>query len=260
MTSPPEALQQFQSDYARYLRDPAHTKRPAGVPRRQSQVYESLLFNNICGFLDRCFPVCQSVISAARWANLCRQFFRDWTCQSPYFGEIPKEFVTFLDTSDVTHNLPKWFAQLAHYEWLELVVETHPAAVTTFNDNLSTSNILNCNPTLQLGVYQWAVQTIAPSHRPRKPVDTYLIVYRNSAHDVEFMEVSALTAALIELIDQQPNRLDVTIQNLARLMGSANETQLQAFARPMILELLSRQVLWTSSENPTKGGITSPVK
>ena len=33
--------------------------RPAGVPARRMEVYNELLFNNICGFLDACFPLCR---------------------------------------------------------------------------------------------------------------------------------------------------------------------------------------------------------
>ena len=41
------AFQQFQHDLARHLRDPHHTRRPAGVPARRMAVYNELLFNNI---------------------------------------------------------------------------------------------------------------------------------------------------------------------------------------------------------------------
>jgi hypothetical protein len=66
------AFQAFQRAFARHLRDPHHTPRPAGVPARRMAVYSELLFNNVCGFLDRCFPVLRSVVGEARWRRLNR--------------------------------------------------------------------------------------------------------------------------------------------------------------------------------------------
>ena len=63
-------FQAFQHAFARHIRDPHHTPRPAGVPARRMAVYNELLFNNITGFLDACFPVCRKLIGEKRWRRL----------------------------------------------------------------------------------------------------------------------------------------------------------------------------------------------
>ena len=59
-------FQAFQQAFARHLRDPRHAPRPAGVPARRMAVYTELLFNNICSFVDTCFPVCRAIPDRAK--------------------------------------------------------------------------------------------------------------------------------------------------------------------------------------------------
>ena len=103
------AFQQFQRDFARRCRDP-RAARPAGVPARRMAVYEELLFNNITGFLDACFPVCRQLVGEVTWRRLNRGFFRDWRSATPIFREIPQEFLTYL--GGCTRPLPAWFRDL----------------------------------------------------------------------------------------------------------------------------------------------------
>ncbi|MBL8420541.1 MAG: putative DNA-binding domain-containing protein, partial [Dechloromonas sp.] len=117
-------FQAFQHAFARHIRDPHHTPRPAGVPARRMAVYNELLFNNITGFLDACFPVCRKVIGERRWRRLNRAFYRDWKSHTPWFHEIPREFVRYLNEGVIRQPLPAWFVELAHYEWAELAVDT----------------------------------------------------------------------------------------------------------------------------------------
>jgi hypothetical protein len=59
----PDTLRDFQITYGKYLRSPATQKRPDGIPERRSEIYESLLFNNISGFINNCFPVAPDFLS-----------------------------------------------------------------------------------------------------------------------------------------------------------------------------------------------------
>ena len=68
------AFQDFQRDFGRHLRDPHHAPRPAGLPARRVAAYNELLFNNICGFLDACFPVSRELLGESRWRRLKLSF------------------------------------------------------------------------------------------------------------------------------------------------------------------------------------------
>ena len=106
-TAPVADFQAFQAAFAARLRDPRAAPRPAGVPARRMRVYQEMLFNNICGFLDRCFPVARQLLGEPRWRRLQRRFYRDWPLHTPWFHEIPREFVGFLAAAERGPRLPR---------------------------------------------------------------------------------------------------------------------------------------------------------
>lgn len=198
MNAPLQVFQRFQMAFGRRCRDP-RAARPAGVPPRRMAVYEELLFDNLTGFLDACFPVCRQIIGDRRWRRLNRAFFRDWRSHAPLFREISREFVRFLDGS--RQPLPTWFRELAHYEWVELAVDTCAAAPPPHDpqgDLIQGRPLIN--PTLMNLSYEWPVHRIGPDWRPRKRQPTRLLVFRDAADSVRFAEINTATARLIDLI------------------------------------------------------------
>ena len=195
------ALQAFQTAFGRRIRTGARAPRPAGVPARRMAVYEALLFNNLRGFLDRCFPVARACLGEERWTRLCRAFFRDWACRSPWFREIPREFVDYLGSA-CRAPLPRWFADLARYEWAELavdVMDVTPPAVDGAGDLLEGMPVVN--PAALQVASEWPVQRIGPAFRPRRPAPVNLLVYRDREDEVRFMALSPASARLLALLD-----------------------------------------------------------
>lgn len=118
-------FQDYQKAFSAHIRDPRGAPRPGAVPARRMRVYNELLFNNIEGFLLACFPVCRQVLGQRRWTRLVRAFFRDHACVTPYFRRIPEEFLGYLEsTSPRTEDCPDFLPELAHYEWVELDLDT----------------------------------------------------------------------------------------------------------------------------------------
>jgi hypothetical protein len=194
-------FQSFQRAFGRHLRDPQHTPRPTGVPARRMAVYNELLFNNICGFLDSCFPVSRATLGEARWRRLNRTFFRDWPSHTPWFREIPREFVHYLSEAEIKQPLPAWLAELAHYEWVELAVDIMDCPMPAHDDQghlLIGHPVLN--PTLMNLSYQWPVHKIGPGYRPRKRQPTQLLVYRDTDDEVQFVVSNPVTARLLAIL------------------------------------------------------------
>lgn len=248
--SAPVALAEFQRQFATHLRAPLTDTRPKGQAERASRIYEALLFNNVRGFTDQCFPVARAMLGADAWTELNRAFFRDWSCQTPFFARIPAEFVEYLASPQAPSAAPPWLAELTHYEWLELAASTHAGAVrevtaTEFDDHTT----LTANPTLHVATYAWPVHRFRATHEHSvpPPAPTSLAVYRTSTHEVGFVEISALTAALLELIQETPATLPVTITTLTRLLPGSDETQLSVAATPLIRDFLQKEILWASS-------------
>jgi len=190
-------FQQFQHDFGRHLRDPRHAPRPAGVPARRTAIYTELLFNNLTGFLDACYPVTRSVLGERRWRRLNRAFFREARCQTPYFREIPREFLDWLPHE----SGPRWLKELAHYEWVELALDVMDVAAPPHDprgDLLAGVPVLA--PALMNLAYAWPVQCIGPDYRPRKPSPVHLLVYRDAGDVVRFIELNPVSARLVDLL------------------------------------------------------------
>jgi len=113
-----------QQSFIDYIRDPRQPL-PSGTDARRMQVYRELFFNNINGFVSNAFPVLCSLYEDEQWEALVQQFFVTHDCQTPIFIEIAQEFLVFLQQEyRVSERDPVFMLELAHYEWLELVVAT----------------------------------------------------------------------------------------------------------------------------------------
>jgi hypothetical protein len=197
-------FQEFQLAFGRHLRDPRGRTRPEGVPARRAGLYRELLRNNLEGFLLACYPVSLEVLGTRRWTRLVDAFFRDARCQTPYFREIPREFLRWLtETPVLPVALPPWTLELAHYEWVELaldVMEVSTPAHDPAGDLMDGRPVLA--PALMNLACQWPVHRIGPAWRPRKPQPVQLLVYRDDTDAVRFIELNPVSARLVALLQE----------------------------------------------------------
>ena len=202
--SPPlPEFQRYQYAFTAHLRDPRAQPRPAGVEARRMKIYSELLYNNLEGFLLACFPVLRKVLGTRKWSALVRDFFRTHRSHTPYFRQIPDEFIQFLQNEwTPPAGYPPFTLALAHYEWIELVlsVSTRSAerAFDPAGDLLDGVPLLN--PVLANLRYDWPVHRIAP-RRKTQPAETHLLVFRDVDDRVQFSEINAFTARLLGLLE-----------------------------------------------------------
>lgn len=237
------AFQKFQRDLAQHLRDPHHTSRPAGVPARRMAVYNELLFNNVCGFVDSCFPVCRELLGPQRWRRLCRTFYRDWPSHTPWFREIPREFVRYLDEGRIAQSLPRWLADLARYEWAELavdVMDVTPAAHQPQGDLMRERVVLN--PARIDVASPWPVQRIGPAWQPRQTEPTFLVVFRDAQYQVQFSEINAATARVLALLHEGYTGQEA-FEQLAREMAHADAQALMGFGQGLLNSLREQGIV-----------------
>ncbi len=231
-------FQSFQRAFGRHLRDPQHTPRPAGVPARRMAVYNELLFNNLTGFLDSCFPVCRALLGETRWRRLNRTFYRDWPSHTPWFREIPREFTRYLAAGDIAQRLPAWLAELAHYEWAELAVDIMDCplpACDPAGDPMHAPIVLN--PALMNLTYAWPVHRIGPDYRPRKAVATHLVVYRDADDQVQFSEINPVTGYLLARLAEQPQTGTAACLALAEALHHPSPERLLAHGAELLDDL-----------------------
>lgn len=239
MHAAPRSLHNFQQEFSTYLRDPKKSPRPQGVLARPARIYEELLFNNICGFVDACFPVSKSLFSEKRWRHLCRGFFRDWQSHTPYFSQIPEQFVRFIQANDAALRVPAYLPELLHYEWLELEVETSEQS----SKGISASRLLTLNETVQYARYCWPVHQISSAYRPRKPVPTVLLVHRNTDDKVQFVEINEITAQLLDILQSGAKTGNEAIKHLAKRMGYASPEPLMIHGHALLADLIQQEIL-----------------
>lgn len=230
-------FQNFQQAFARHLRDPRRAPRPPGVPARGMGVYQELVGNNLQGFIDSAFPVCRAILGEARWLRLGRRFRRDWPLRTPWFREIPREFMRFL-ADPPGLRLPRWLPELAHYEWVELAADIADAPIPphdTAGDLRHGTVVLN--PVLFNLTYAWPVHRIGPDWRPRRPAATHLLVHRDADDIVRFSETNPVTARLLALLAEVPHSGETAARQIAAELQHADPERLVDFAVELLADL-----------------------
>ncbi len=193
-------FQRYQLAFTAHIRNPKSNKKPAKVDDARMAVYREIVFTNILNSVTTCFPVCVQVLGERDWEKLVRQFFAKYQATTPIFREIPQQFLQFLNT---VKYLPIYFEQLAHYEWVELAVNSQPTMPPKLSKPL---DFLNEKPVLapanKLLQYDYAVHKISARHKPKTREKTYLLVFRNLDNKVKFIELNPVTFQLLKLIDE----------------------------------------------------------
>ncbi|MEQ8861540.1 MAG: putative DNA-binding domain-containing protein [Pseudomonadales bacterium] len=204
---------EHQLDFAAHIRNPAVHPRPADVEARRMQIYLDLFYNNIESFLAGAFPVAKSLLAGERWPALVRAFVHRHPSESPYFLEISQEFLSFLATvPDLSlgdgrpNDLPPFLLELCHYEWVELALSVAEEEIPEdgiYRDGDLLAEVVVVSPLIWKLAYAFPVHQIGPDHQPEAPGDspTQLVVFRRRDDRVRFMEVNALTMALLDALE-----------------------------------------------------------
>jgi len=223
---PPPDFQRYQLEFAAHIRDPRANARPASVPERRMRVYNELVLANIRGFLDACFPVLRETLGETRWRRLARRFLANHRCTSPLFRDIPREFAHWLAAAAPSAGLPLYAPYLAHYEWVELALDTAPEDVHVedagHDDLLGGRPVLN--PVSMLLEYPYAVHRIGPGFRPQRAQaePTFILAFRNAADQVRFIVLNPVSARLLALLAAGRSTGRGALQRIARELRHAD--------------------------------------
>jgi len=245
-------FQKYQREFAAHIRDPRHVSRPKGVPARRMKVYNDLLRNNLEGFLLSCFPVCRKILGKRRWDRLVSAFFRDHACHTPFFRQIPEEFLKYLQAeSTVPEDLPEFLPELAHYEWVELELDTSDrdarGAGEVSNDVFALDSTgdplagrLIFNPVLRVLAYRWPVHRLSPRFKPSQPPAeaTFMLAFRDAEFHVRFILLNVASARLLVLLQENPDLSGHQVVNRLALELGMPSDPLVEFARPLVQDLL----------------------
>lgn len=241
-------FQDYQREFTAHIRDPQGVTRPKGVPARRMKVYNALLYNNMEGFLLSCFPVCRKILGKRRWDRLVRAFFRDHVSHTPYFRQIPEEFLKYLQEAwECPADIPAFLPELAHYEWVELELDTsnrdaNLPAHDPAGDLLAGRPLLN--PVLRVLAYRWPVHRISPRFKPTEPPaePTFMLAFRDAGHRVRFSQINSASARLLNLFQENPDLTGIeAVTLLAQEMALSPEVLL-GFAKTLMRDLREQGV------------------
>jgi len=201
-------FQKKQFAFAAHIRDPDHVAAPAGVEDRRMAIYRELFFNNIRNLLSNMFPVLKKLHDTDKWESMIRQFMQKHRAETPYFLQLPQEFLDFLQNEYTPQDddFP-FLVELAHYEYIELALSISEESNNFEGIDLDGDLLANVPVKSVLTwvyAYQYPVHRISPDNLPTEPAEqpVCLAVYRRDNDKVNFLELNPITARLLEAIEQ----------------------------------------------------------
>jgi hypothetical protein len=234
-------FQKFQITFTSHLRDPKMYAKPAGVFDAQIAVYREIVFNNIFGSVTACFPVCHQIMGKRTWLKLIKEFFAIHQARTPFFREIPQEFLKFLACKD---SIPIYFQQLAHYEWVELAINTQveiTPQLSPFTDVKSEIPVLAA--VHKLLEYDFPVHKISKKNKIKNPEKTYFLVFRNSDLKVKFIELNSMTYLLLNRIMENNLTGEQALASLSEDIQHPSKDALVGFGLSALQELVKLQAI-----------------
>jgi len=237
-----------QREFAAYIRNPLQNPTPADVPEARMAMYRELFFNNIDNFLASNFPVIRTLLDDRQWFELAQDFFSRHVAKSPYFSEIPEEFIAFLQEERNNPDDFPFLLELAHYEWVEMalsIAKEEPVANPPDTGDLLNRRI-KLSPLAWPLVYQYPVHQISPSFLPSQaPAQaTCLVAYRNLLDDVHFLEITAMTYRLLALVEQnQPVLTGDCLRQIVAEMQSPEPEKLIDGALQVLVGLAEKNII-----------------
>lgn len=257
------ALQQQLADAVRKR----HAQPVEGMPAERVAVYQDLVFNNVRGFIRSAFPVLRSIVGDAQWDHSIAAFLAHSQLDSPYFIDIPRAFYDYLAhhiaghvtrhvTNQITNDASQWpdFAlELAYYEWLELDLYRRTGGL---QPELATPQALSDHPdalwqlgqAVELVACRYPVHQLSPEYQPLvAPAEpTFLALYRTSQGKIQFMQLTAVSMAVLQLLQASPQSVSELCQQLLPLVPNLTEQNLQAGVQQLLLQCVHLGLVWPS--------------
>jgi hypothetical protein len=239
-----------QLAFAAHIRDPENVPAPDGIEDRRMAIYRNLFFNNLNKLLSTTFPVVKKILGDERWRGLIREFMRRHRARTPYFPELPAEFVDFLAAEyEFPDDLP-FLRDLAHYEYAELALSVSPEVDdpgATDADGDLVEGIPVRSALCRVYAYAYPVHRISPDYLPAEPLPepVHIAVFRDERDKVRFAELNPLMARLLEAAAENPERLTgkEILQQIAAQIGYADTEAFLAHGREAFAALRANGML-----------------
>ncbi len=239
------AFQSVQRQFLAHCRNPVQHAVPVGFAPQGAAIYVDLLYNKFNESLELCFPVTRALLGETAWQHLLKAFIAQHRCLSPYYRQIPDEFIAYLQTEWVNNHDTPYLLELAHFEWIELalaIADTEP--VKAFDGVVN--DWLNCRPVfapvLQLLHYAYPVQRINEAYQPTTPPEqtTAILGFRDRDDVVQFIELNPATARLVDILQTGDCTVQTAIEQIASELQHPEPSALFSFGVATVTDLMQQ--------------------
>ena len=249
-----------QFDFAAYIRHPDRNVPPAGVPLRRMNVYANLVYENIENFLAGTFRVARRILSDAQWDAMVRDFIHRHVSGSPYFRQIPEEFLAYLETERDVPGDPPFLLELCHFEWVAFALNLSDAELFGMPSGESSEEGAEATSVLDLPLalspvamplrYRFPVHRIGSDFQPATPPEeaTWLIGYRDETERVRIMSSNEVTVRLLQILGDAPSARHALKQVAAELGRDAE--RIIEFGADILQRLTTLGIVGSPGENP----------
>jgi hypothetical protein len=251
MSALPEAgrTRRLQYQFTAHLRDPKTNPAPADIEDRRMEIYRDLVFSNVENFLSSNFPVIHTLFGERDWLVLTRDFLREHQCHTPLFPEFGREFLRYVEArQEQDRGDPPFLLELAHYEWAELALSLDENSIDDVphdphGDLLAGVPVMS--PLACILAYRFPVHLIGPDYRPDEPPaePTVLLLVRGRDDEVRFHEINALTAMLVETLQQNESLTGAECVEHALTLAGIDPSTLRAAGLATLTELQSFEAI-----------------
>ena len=268
----------MQRAFAARIRNP--TGLPAtDVPADRMGIYQQLFYNNVERFLAGIFRPVKRLLGDARWGDLVRDFYGRHPSQSPYFRQLGRGFLAYLDSRlpgdgqgqgsnhewsggrQLADDLadvglpPRLLVELCHFRWAKFSLRLAEDAEAPQNLNPHGDLLLQravVSPLACPLAYRYPVHEIetgapAPAEQP-----TFLIVRRCADGRVRALVSNALTNRLLELLAEHPSGC-AALAALAAELPDVDGQRLKTEGATMLNRLRRAEVLLGAQACPNRG-------
>lgn len=247
-----DAVDQASSDFERFLRergvadDDVEAMSKTGTGR--FLVYRQLIHNRMRNTVREFIERTAARLGGKRLRLEFTEFMHERAAKSRYLRDVPAEFVEWAAPRwSADDGIPDYLIDLARHELLEYDVRNDPqGAEEATGHPLALEHPLRFDAAARLMNYAHAVHTLSydvddreiPEARP-----TRLLVYRDDAHKVRYLELTEFAAAALQklMVDAQP--VAAGLQSACADLGVDLDDERLASAATLLSDLAERGVM-----------------
>ncbi|HTU58371.1 MAG TPA: putative DNA-binding domain-containing protein, partial [Polyangiales bacterium] len=209
-------------------------------------IYRELVQQTLRDAIELTIPRCMARLGE-HFERYFSAFLSEVGPRSPYLREVAFDFVAYLAPRlRAAAELPHYLADLARHEALQIELAALPSAASPSDFAAPSLDApLNVLAPLRLMHYEHAVHRLSEDladRTPASPEPTHVLAYRSAEHDVRYLELSALAAALLEQILAGASLRDALRLSTAKLGLSLDDEVLRGSAT-LLSDLCERGVL-----------------